>query len=171
MSQEANPLVAQRIEQLRPKEMAGGSSPSEGASLGYRPYWGRVVKCGRYLAVYCPDHPRAWSTGFVYLHQIELERKLGRLLTDDEVSHHKNEDTFDNSHDNLVVLTRSEHSKHHAKKKQMVELFCAECGKEFERRLGNEPAKKGYKSAFCSRSCNGKFQIRITRPIEKRWHA
>jgi len=122
------------------------------------------VKCGRYLAVYCPEHPRAWSTGYVYVHQIFAERKLGRLLTDDEIVHHKNEDTLDNSEENLAVITQSEHAKLHAKKRQMVELFCAECGKEFERRLGSEPSKRGYKQAFCNRSCNGKFQIRITKP-------
>ena len=48
-----------------------------------------------------------------YEHTVVAEAILGRKLRKNEVVHHKNGDKKDNRPDNLEVLTRSEHAKHH----------------------------------------------------------
>lgn len=49
----------------------------------------------------------------VRLHRHLVEQKLGRSLNSDEVVHHKNGDKHDNRIENLEVMSRSEHIKHH----------------------------------------------------------
>lgn len=93
----------------------------------------------------------------MYVHVIVAEMKTGRILGKGDVVHHRNGNRLDNSPENIKVMTRGEHVKTHAKKRSMVKLKCTFCGKQFERRKGNDPESKGYTNAFCSRSCNGKF--------------
>lgn len=47
-------------------------------------------------------------------HRVVMEEHLGRKLQSNEHVHHINGNTLDNSLTNLIVLTRSEHSKIHA---------------------------------------------------------
>jgi hypothetical protein len=47
--------------------------------LGYNPDWTRICICGGYPSVFCLDHPRAWSTGYIHIHQIVAEIKIGRV--------------------------------------------------------------------------------------------
>jgi len=48
-------------------------------------------------------------------HVIVMEKKIGRRLFKNECIHHKNEIRTDNRIENLELLTRSEHSRLHAK--------------------------------------------------------
>ena len=48
-------------------------------------------------------------------HRAIMEQHLGRKLTPNETVHHRNHDRSDNRIDNLVVMTNSEHLKHHWK--------------------------------------------------------
>lgn len=50
-----------------------------------------------------------------HTHRVEMERILGRKLGPDEVVHHIDGDKRNNSPSNLKVMTRSEHSRYHAK--------------------------------------------------------
>lgn len=49
----------------------------------------------------------------IFEHRAVMEKHLGRKLTDDEVVHHINGDKMDNSIENLVLMTRGEHSTLH----------------------------------------------------------
>lgn len=126
--------------------------------MDYTPDWTRMSTSTGYPVVYCPDHPRAWSTGYVYAHTVVAEQSLGRLLLRSEIVHHENEDKSDYSPGNLKVKTRSKHAKDHHPTWAISTLICAYCEKSFERSNRQLPKAKGYTNTFCSRSCNGKYQ-------------
>lgn len=73
---------------------------------------GQVLISG-YLYTYHPMHPNRTQSGYVASHRLVAEHKIGRYLTADEVAHHENEIKTDNSPENIMVMTKSEHSKHH----------------------------------------------------------
>ena len=75
--------------------------------------YSQIVDNNRYLYAMCPQHPKSLSTGYVYLHRLIVENYLGRILKDDEVVHHKDFNRKNNSIENLLVLSQSEHSKLH----------------------------------------------------------
>lgn len=116
-----------------------------------------ICKGGGYL--YCrtsPMHPRANANGLYPLHRVNAENKIGRLLNEDEVVHHIDEDKSNNSSDNLEVMTQSQHAKIHSPIRQDVILKCDNCQKTFavkphlaKLRLRRNKSKK----IFCSRSC------------------
>lgn len=75
--------------------------------------YSQIVDNNGYLYAMCPQHPKSLSTGYVYLHRLIVENYLGRILKDDEVIHHKDFNRKNNSIENLLVLSQSEHSKLH----------------------------------------------------------
>ena len=54
------------------------------------------------------------AKGYVRLHRLMIEAKLGRYLERDEVVHHKDGNTFNNAPANLEVTTREDHASHHS---------------------------------------------------------
>lgn len=78
---------------------------------------GHTVSYGPYLFELCPSHPKANQFGFVQQHRLVVERHLGRFLTSKEQVHHKNENKLDNRIENLQVMTRAEHMRHHAQER------------------------------------------------------
>ena len=46
-------------------------------------------------------------------HRLIMEKSLGRKLTFNEIVHHDDTDKSNNSPENLKLMTRSEHMKHH----------------------------------------------------------
>jgi hypothetical protein len=67
-----------------------------------------------YVFVKMSGHPRANSSGMILEHIVEAEKKYGRPVAKSEIVHHLNGNKADNHHDNLVILTKSEHNKAHA---------------------------------------------------------
>lgn len=80
------------------------------------PAWkgGRYKNTYGYIYIYAPNHPAANCDGHVLEHRLVLKEKLGRLLLPNEHGHHINGIRDDNRPENLIVLTKSEHSQEHA---------------------------------------------------------
>jgi hypothetical protein len=78
----------------------------------------RVRKLNGYRVVFMPEHPACMSSdnwkGFVYEHIVIAEKFLGRRMGGDEVCHHLNGIRDDNRPTNILVLSRSQHTKLHA---------------------------------------------------------
>lgn len=75
----------------------------------------RKIMNKKYVYIYKPGHPNAIGTRKLYVaeHRLVMEEKIGRYLTSEEIVHHKDENTLNNSLSNLQIMTPSEHSKHH----------------------------------------------------------
>lgn len=74
---------------------------------------GRKKNWKGYVLILQHNHPRADRNGYVFEHIIVAEKKIGRPLKANECVHHINEVKDDNRADNLMVLTKGEHSKYH----------------------------------------------------------
>lgn len=92
-------------------------------------------------------------------HRWLMEQKLGRKLHTDEVVHHINENKLDNRLENLEIISRKDHSSHHAKEKELYTGVCSECQKSFvkDARDVRGNLKKGKVGPFCSRECAGRY--------------
>ncbi len=85
-----------------------------------------VCRGGGYL--YCktdPPHPRRNSNDLYPLHRVIVENKLGRLLRENEVVHHKDHDKTNNSPENLHVMDRKQHTSEHETEDDVQK--CVEC--------------------------------------------
>ena len=77
--------------------------------------YSNFVFTGKYLAVQRPAHPKARSDGYVYIHQLQAEKKLGRQLNEKECVHHIDENKYNNALDNIIVFkTKSDHAAFHS---------------------------------------------------------
>jgi len=84
-------------------------------SGGNHPMWtgGRVFDKDGYILIASPGHKRANARGYVLEHRIKMEKKLGRILTEQEVVHHKNGNIQDNRISNLMLFaSNGEHKQH-----------------------------------------------------------
>lgn len=66
-----------------------------------------------YISVYTPGHPSANKDGYALEHVLVMEKAIGRRVKDNEVVHHKNKIKTDNRIENLMLMTRSEHTRIH----------------------------------------------------------
>lgn len=73
-----------------------------------------------YRLLYMPEHSRANHAGYVYEHNIAMEKHIGRKLLfygyknpKNEVCHHIDRNRLNNSIDNLQLMAENEHMKLH----------------------------------------------------------
>jgi hypothetical protein len=94
------------------------------------------------------------------LHRHIASIQQGRWLTSSEIVHHIDENKLNNDPGNLEVLTKSAHSKIHAKSPR-PEQVCLNCGQLF--------VAKQAKIKYCTaNSCNSSYRIKnkeITKEI------
>jgi len=93
------------------------------------------------------NHPLAHADGTVYYHRHVASLKLGRWLRSGEHVHHIDGNRENNSPDNLIVLSNSEHQKMHKKTKRIA-LHCERCDKVFF-----VSSRRKYTAKYCSRKC------------------
>lgn len=72
-----------------------------------------IIAKGKYILVQAPGHPTADSKGYVRLHRLIVEAKIGRYLAREEIVHHIDGNTFNNDPLNLEITTRAEHGREH----------------------------------------------------------
>ena len=72
-----------------------------------------VDNCG-YVNRWMPEHPNANKNGYVREHRYLMAEKIGRPLRADEDVHHINGVKSDNRIENLELMLKSEHTRHHA---------------------------------------------------------
>lgn len=70
-----------------------------------------------YIHLYFPDYLGSSADGYVMEHVYLMEQHLGRKLNDNEVVHHINKIRDDNRIENLMVMTKSEHTSMHTKER------------------------------------------------------
>ena|SRR3990167_10062935 len=119
-----------------------------------------------YIEIYKPGHPNARAKGSMFEHRFVMSKFLGRPLKINEIVHHKNHNTRDNRIENLEIMIRGDHSKHHNKGKiglrgksnprfMRVKTNCNFCGKEI---FVFKYTVKKYKKRFCDPQCHGKYK-------------
>lgn len=69
--------------------------------------------CAGYILAYAPKHPNAHKDGYVMLHTVLMEQKIGRYLNADEVVHHINHNKADNRLENLQLMNKKDHQSMH----------------------------------------------------------
>ena len=69
-----------------------------------------------YVLVWCPNHPNRDAKGYLREHRLVVEEFIGRYLTEKEVVHHIDNNSFNNEIDNLMVFQNNkEHASFHNK--------------------------------------------------------
>ena len=66
-----------------------------------------------YIYLLMPEHPEANSRGYIQRAHFVAEKKLGRWLYPDEITHHKNGIKDDDRPENIEVTTRAKHQTIH----------------------------------------------------------
>lgn len=130
----------------------------------------KVIRKGEYNYGIVRGHPHATNNHYVLEHRIVMENYLNRVLTKDEVVHHINEDKKDNRIENLVVMDKKEHVKHHMEyKKRTIYLKCPWCEKSFTRTRNKTYLLNGTRYTCCSRRCSGKINrlLHLGRNVEE----
>lgn len=84
----------------------------------------KYINGGDYTRIYLPSHPKNVN-GYVREHIYVMEKHIGRYLKKGEEVHHIDCNKRNNDISNLVILTKSEHMKVHAKIRNGIDKYQA----------------------------------------------
>ena len=83
-------------------------------TTGWKPIgWRKYTPQIRYS-----EHHQYLFKGHRRIHRLVMEQIIGRLLTSNELVHHKDENKVNNNPGNLEIVTRSEHMKLHTQRRR-----------------------------------------------------
>lgn len=118
----------------------------------------KIVNKGDYKYAIVRDHPNRTKNNYVLLHRVIVENHIGRVLTNDEIVHHKDENKSNNDISNLEIMDIITHGRlHNATGRTMVNLTCPNCSNSFIRERRQTHLVKGGNPSCCSRRCRGKL--------------
>lgn len=112
----------------------GENNPNYGNTGVNNPmYIGKKTSSYGYTLISMPDHPFANGDGYVFEHRLVAEKYLlndtnsveidgKRYLSKDFEVHHIDHNRKNNDPDNLLVLTKTDHAKLHAKERRLASL-------------------------------------------------
>ena len=90
-----------------------------------------------------------------------MERHLGRRLEDNEEVDHIDQNRFNNSIDNLEIVTREENGRRYMAQfpKEIGEYVCPQCGEKFKKDAAEvrHNKKQGKAGPFCGKPCAAKY--------------
>lgn len=90
----------------------------QNGKLDKHPSWrGGITNHGGYVCIKKPEHPKAYSNGYVKRAVLVAELKIGRSLERNEVTHHINGVKDDDRPENIEVLSASAHNSITAKER------------------------------------------------------
>lgn len=123
----------------------------------------KIISKGDYNYCIVRNHPNRTKNDYVLHHRIVMENYLGRLLTSDEIVHHKNGNKKDNRIENLEVLSDIEHAALHGKEKtkNYAILKCPVCNKIFIKEKRNTHLSKKHSDCTCCSGHCGTFLGRL----------
>lgn len=124
----------------------------------------KIVSKGDYNYAVVPEHPNSTKNGYVLEHRVVVENDLGRILREDEIIHHKNENKKDNRLENLEITSVGEHNIIHNKTGRLyTNLVCHWCGYSFviEKRKTHLIKKNKLNCTCCSPKCRGSLSREI----------
>lgn len=106
------------------------------------------VSNGSYWQVAVRDYPTEIKSRYIFEHRFLAEKVLGRPLLENEIAHHIDGDTSNNSLDNICVLTKAE--KRALERSEFPILFRCFCGTKFTRSFSKY---KDSLNHYCSVDC------------------
>jgi HNH endonuclease len=95
-------------------------------------------------------------------HRVVMEELLGWPLRQDELVHHKNEDKTDNRPENLELMDRTTHVRHHQLKHPLI-VDCAICGTTFEPTRRHRGRRTRSQRRTCSPRCRAILRLQTLR--------
>lgn len=96
--------------------------------------------------------------GYMKYNKTFLHRKIwedfhGKKVPKGYVVHHKDHNKLNNKIENLELMSRSEHQRHHVMAHERVEKKCNSCRQEYKTKVIYQSH-----SLFCSKKCKAKFR-------------